>query len=65
MDRFIAGGPVADAGLRMVWRNTMQSPRQTRVTGLPPRSQLVVRGEPEFLSPGSSGSENAWPECLR
>ena len=29
VDRFIARGPVADAGLRMVWRNTMQSPRQT------------------------------------
>ena len=29
VDRFIAGGPVADADLRMVWRNTMQSPRQT------------------------------------
>ena len=26
VDRFIAGGPVADADLRMVWRNTMQSP---------------------------------------
>jgi hypothetical protein len=30
VDRFIAGGPVADVDLRMVRRNTMQSPRQTR-----------------------------------
>ena len=29
VDRFIAGEPVADADLRIVWRNTMQSPRQT------------------------------------
>jgi hypothetical protein len=31
VDRFIAGGPVADADLdlRMVWRNTTQSLRQT------------------------------------
>ena len=29
MDRFIAGQPVADADLRVVWRNTTQSPRQT------------------------------------
>jgi hypothetical protein len=29
VDRFIAGQPVAGADLRMVWRNTTQSPRQT------------------------------------
>jgi len=29
MDRFVAGQPVADADLRVVWRNTTQSPRQT------------------------------------
>ena len=63
VDRFIARGPVADAGLRMVWRNTMQSPRQT--WDAPVYEQLARNtGSQRDICP-AAGSRQDLPQSAR